>query len=73
MLPVPPPFRDGNDADSESVEASSSCGTATATLRRPPSALESGRRSSAVVSRARSRLERESVGAGAGAERPKWR
>ena len=62
MLPVPPPFRDGNDADSESTRSSSA--TATATLRRPPSALESGRRSSAMTSRARSRME---------GERPKWR
>jgi len=63
MLPVPPPFRDGNDADSESPSSSS------ATLRRPPSAFESGRRSSAMTSRARSRLG-DTV---AGGERPTWR
>lgn len=62
MLPVPPPFRDGNDADSESPSSS-------ATLRRPPSAFESGRRSSAMSSRARSRMD----DADAGGERPKWR
>lgn len=71
MLPVPPPFRDGNDADSESPCSSSA--TANATLRRPPSALESsGRRSSAMTSRARSRMGIEGE-AGAGGERPKWR
>jgi len=63
MLPVPPPFRDGNDADSESPSSSST------TLRRPPSAFESGRRSSAMTSRARSRLG----DAVAGGERPAWR
>jgi hypothetical protein len=63
MLPVPPSFRDGNDADSESPSSSST------TLRRPPSALESGRRSSAMTSRARSRLG----DAVAGGERPTWR
>lgn len=70
MLPVPPPFRDGNDADSESPCSSSATASASATLRRPPSALESGRRSSAMTSRARSRMEGE---AGTGGERPKWR
>ena len=48
MLPVPPSFRDANDADSESLSPSSA-----AAPRRSPSALASGRRSSA---RARSRL-----------------
>jgi hypothetical protein len=63
MLPVPPPFRDGNDADSESLLSDRE--------RRPPSALASGRRSSAMVSRARSRME--DVDAVGGGERPKWR
>lgn len=66
MLPIPPPFRDGNDADSECPSASSN-----ATLRRPPSALASGRRSSMMPSRAKSRLD-DTI-AGAGGERPKWR
>jgi hypothetical protein len=72
MLPVPPPFRDGNDADSEAPSTSSyATATASASLRRPPSALESGRRSSAMSStRARSRMEGDAV---AGGERPKWR
>lgn len=73
MLPVPPSFRDGNDADSEAPTSSSSSLAANATLRRPPSALESGRRSSAMSSsRARSRMGMEGE-AVAGGERPKWR
>lgn len=77
MLPVPPSFRDGNDADPEAPSNSSSSlntakanVSANATLRRPPSALESGRRTSAMTSRARSRMEGAAV---AGGERPKWR
>lgn len=63
MLPVPPPFRDGNDADSESLLSDRE--------RRPPSVLASGRRSSAMVSRARSRMgESDAVGGG---QRPSWR
>ncbi|KAM0717958.1 hypothetical protein Q7P37_006290 [Cladosporium fusiforme] len=65
MLPVPPSFRDGNDADSESPGKSSALA-----VRRPPSAfaLSSGRRSSA---RARSRLD--DGDAGGGGDKPKWR
>lgn len=59
MLPVPPPFRDGNDADSESPSSA-------AAGRRPPSALASGRR---LPSRAKSRLD-DVV---AGADKPRWR
>lgn len=66
MLPVPPSFRDGNDADSE----------APAVARRPPSALAGrrtpsamgGRRSSALPARAGSRLDD-----GGGEGRPRWR
>lgn len=69
MLPVPPSFRDGNDADSESPPK-----PAFSSLRRPPSAfaLASGRRSSA---RARSRLEDHDAvfGGAAGGAKPKWR
>lgn len=72
-LPVPPPL-DGNEADSESPSHH---------RVRPPSALAtstsalgaSGRRSSMLPSRARSRLG-ESVGSGTAAAdsaRPKWR
>lgn len=60
MLPVPPSFRDGNDADSESA-GKSSLGAG----RRPPSALAGGRRSRAGRG--------EDGDAGAGVERPKWR
>lgn len=69
MLPVPPAFRDGNDADSESP---------TSGQRRPPSALAgaTGRKSSAA--RARSRLESGVEAAGVDAReggrvRPQWR
>lgn len=62
MLPVPPSFRDGNDADSECLSPSSA-----AVSRRPPSALASGRKSSA---RARSRL---GLGGEDGDGRPVWR
>jgi len=61
MLPVPPSFRDGNDADSECLSPSSA-----AASRRSPSALAvNGRRSSA---RARSRLRGDDA-----ADRPAWR
>lgn len=65
MLPVPPSFRDGNDADSESLSPSSA-----AASRRPPSALAGGRRSSA---RARSRLGVEFEDAVTGDVRSGWR
>jgi hypothetical protein len=63
MLPVPPSFRDGNEADSDSALGSLEVRS------RPPSAMAaagaSGRRSSVMGSGARSRME--------GEERPKWR
>jgi hypothetical protein len=65
MLPVPPSFRDGNDADSESLSPSSA-----AISRRSPSALAGGRRSSA---RARSRLGVEFEDAVTGDVRSGWR
>lgn len=68
MLPVPPSFRDGNDADSEGPSISAS-----AALRRPPSALASGRRSSALPARSRSRLDDAVGGAAAAANKPRWR
>jgi hypothetical protein len=65
MLPIPPSFRDGNDADSENLSPFSA-----AASRRPPSALASGRKSSA---RARSRLGMGVEDAVAGDDRPVWR
>jgi hypothetical protein len=65
MLPIPPSFRDGNDADSENLSPFSA-----AASRRPPSALASGRKSSA---RARSRLGMGFEDAVAGDDRPVWR
>jgi len=62
MLPVPPSFRDGNDADSESLSRSSAAASC-----RSPSAMASGRKSSA---RARSRLGVEFEDAD---DRPGWR
>ncbi|KAK4498274.1 hypothetical protein PRZ48_010932 [Zasmidium cellare] len=58
MMPVPPKFTDGNDADTETP----------AHYRRPPSSLGAGRRSSMLPPRATSRMEDAAAD-----NKPKWR
>ncbi|KAF2173941.1 hypothetical protein M409DRAFT_62149 [Zasmidium cellare ATCC 36951] len=59
MMPVPPKFTDGNDADTETP----------AHHKRPPSSLGGGRRSSMLPPRATSRMDNTAADDG----KPKWR